>query len=228
MECYLCGKDLGADSFGACEECKEKRKADKEQEKVLKEEAAAHVKTPKERMQDLIDPFMQLKVKELLNLPLPYVALIFIVVPVLGFPMLSSPRVLPDIQLTSSGEADPCTEKESCLICYMSPDCPACVESLPTLQIIRGHYANSPEVGVKVILGGAQMSALEEFGKDLGGGVFYDPESNFKSAAGVWSFPTLLHVTKDKQILKRHSGLPTEGEHSALVKTIGELMQLPT
>ncbi len=214
MNCYICGKDIGK-KLGACEECSQKRAEQLEQDRAAIENARPTrvALSADNRKQAFLAYF------------LPGVAFVIFF---LIYEVFAPGRVIKQVDLQSNaGAYDPCEEKKQCLISYVAPWCPACRNSTATLRALRDRYSKSADLGVKIVVGADELFALEEYGREIGGQVFYDPDGQYRESVLIGNIPYLLLVDAEGMVIHEDSGLPAGNPDAATLASIARRFGLP-
>lgn len=104
----------------------------------------------------------------------------------------------------SDGKSEsPCLITKYCLTAYVTPWCPACEQTKPTLKRLQSVF-NDGSVGVQVIMGQDQLAKLEAACSDYGSGCGLDSDGVISKNLGVGSFPTyFLWDTSTRQRVAR-------------------------
>ncbi len=122
------------------------------------------------------------------------------------------PRKLDEVMLTparaNATGRDPCAGKACCVLVYLAPWCPACKLSLPVVQGLQRHYAGSPAVGIKPVVGGGRSREnMEQMAADFGDGAFVDPSGSLMRAAGAETVPQWLVVDAEGFLIEQMPGV---------------------
>ena len=98
---------------------------------------------------------------------------------------------------------NPCLITPYCLTAYVTPWCPACEQTKPTLKRIQSAF-NDGTVGVQVIMGQDQAAKLQAACADYGAGCGLDPDEAILKSLKIKSFPTyLLWETSSRRRIKK-------------------------
>ena len=116
---------------------------------------------------------------------------------------------IPEVRLETSKNSsiiDPCQARSQCVIAYVAPWCPACHSSIGFLNTLGLRLLNSSKVGMKIIIGMAEVDQLEGMAQKFSSPAFYDPDGEFASKVGINSVPNVLLVDSSGKIIEK--GLP--------------------
>ena len=105
----------------------------------------------------------------------------------LGFGKQLFPSALMTASAANTLKADPCLQKPRCLVAYVAPWCPACKQSIPTIQELTKRWKSSKNIGVKVIVGRADLAQMEEMAGEIGPNTFLDSKEEMFDALGKMS-----------------------------------------
>lgn len=98
---------------------------------------------------------------------------------------------------------NPCLITPYCLTVYVTPWCPACEQTKPTLKRIQSVF-NDGRVGVQVIMGQDQAAKLQAACAEYGSGCGLDADETILKSLKIRSFPTyLLWDTSSRKRIKK-------------------------
>lgn len=98
---------------------------------------------------------------------------------------------------------NPCLITRYCLTAYVTPWCPACEQTKPTLKRIQSTLSDGT-VGVQVIMGQDQLEKLKAACADYGSGCGLDADETILKGLKIRSFPTyILWETSSRKRLKK-------------------------
>lgn len=128
-----------------------------------------------------------------------------------------SPGEMPELKLESYNKAagqseTPCDGKKRCLVAYLTPWCPSCQAATPFIKAARRKLENKSDVGLMVVVGWDQRSAILDHAAKLDGQVFIDEDNTFQSAMRFSSVPHWWVIDEKRKITASGSGLPTSDD----------------
>lgn len=104
---------------------------------------------------------------------------------------------------TGGYQADPCDQKQRCVVVYVTPWCPACKSAIGFLNGLHDRLKSSPKVGMKVIVGGDELTRLRAMASSFNAATFLDSEDKFSSKTRINGVPTVWVIDGNSNILRR-------------------------
>jgi hypothetical protein len=119
--------------------------------------------------------------------------------------------------ISLSGQSDPCSGRDYCLILYSAPWCPAC-HAAKDFMIASATVVNQSRAsGAKIIVG---MGRSEEqnisMAKDIGVHTFLDRDGSLARSLGVRGVPHWYVINREGKVLNHDGGLPADGSREAV------------
>lgn len=87
---------------------------------------------------------------------------------------------------------DTCIGKKYCVITYVTPWCPACKVSEPTMLRVAQYLKHSKKVGYKIIIGQDNLPNLQQAAAALGEAAMIDESDAIRKQLKIQSFPKWL------------------------------------
>jgi len=109
---------------------------------------------------------------------------------------------LPPISSNSTGNNDPCFNKNHCAVIYLAPWCSACNQLAPQLIQLLQKANSLHEIGIAVIIGkGRTHEENESYAKKFGVNALVDNDEKIEQALGISYYPTFLIFDKNRKII---------------------------
>lgn len=102
---------------------------------------------------------------------------------------------------------DPCEEKSACIVAYVAPWCSQCHAATELINHLID-YTDGTEVGVRIVVGGDEMSRLSEMAESYDSYVFFDPYNEYKNEARVGGVPQFISWDASGHEIERVVGRP--------------------
>ena len=119
--------------------------------------------------------------------------------------------------------ADPCLNKQRCVIVNIAPWCPACASTLPLIRVLRDAWMNSPRYGFKIIVSADRLDALQDEARSIGDNTYVDPENRFVKMTHFNAFPTWVVLDENKKMLRHFAGGTAESDDAARYGLLAQL-----
>ena len=134
--------------------------------------------------------------------------------------VLFSANSYAELHSSSGTGVDACKGKQRCVAIYMAPWCSACRASIPLVNRMQEKLGGKDKVGMKVIIGRDKKDKIIDYGKSVGGEVYYDFADKFGSQHGIKSVPTWVLFDGQQRTLMKFSGSPS----GASAETLADYM----
>jgi len=112
-----------------------------------------------------------------------------------------------------------CQSQSKCLIVYMAPWCPACLQFKSQLfpEFLKTIISKKEEknIGLKIIIGRDSLDKVQKMGASLGQTYTEDSSGKYYNDLGIKGVPAFLVLRSDGKIIKNVSGFRARGNNLA-------------
>ena len=131
------------------------------------------------------------------------------IIATLSFLVIFSNTASAELLSSTGSSVDSCKGKQRCVAIYMAPWCSACRASIPLVNRMQEKLSGKDKVGMKVIIGRDRKDKIIDYGKSVGGEVYYDFADKFGYKHKIKSVPTWMLLDGEDRTLMQFSGSPS-------------------